>query len=121
MKKAKILIVEDEALIALELKLKIESIDFQVISVVPSGEQAVEAAKKHHPNLILMDIMLKGNVDGIQAASQIKADQDIPIIYMTGNSHLKTDKRLLATMPVAVLAKPVMEWELFEVIEQALK
>ncbi len=81
----------------------------------------VEQAVKVRPDLILLDIMLKGEIDGIEAAARIRRSSNTPIIYMTGNDHLKTEKRLLATLPIGVLSKPAMDWELFEMIEKALK
>lgn len=121
MAKAKVLIAEDEILIAVELKAKIESRDYNVVSIVPSGEEAVKTAEEKSPDLIILDIQLQGDMDGIDAADLIHKRADIPVIYMTGNDHLREDKRLLASCPSGILSKPAMDWELFEMIEKALK
>lgn len=118
MKHANILIVEDEVLIALDLKVKLESIGHKVISNVFSGEEAVVLAEKIRPDLILFDIRLKGKIDGIEAATRIRQKSSVPIIYMTGNDHLRADKNLLATKPVGILSKPAEDWELFDMIDK---
>jgi len=116
----KILIVEDESIAALELMTRLQSKGFKDVKIVSSGEQAVEMADQTDYNLILMDIMLAGQIDGIEAATQIRSHKKIPIIYITGNTHYKTEERLLATRPIEVLIKPVADWRLFEIIDQAL-
>ncbi len=79
----KILVVEDEALTALELQKKLVSWGYDVIDIVSSGEKALEKALALKPDLILMDILLKGNMTGIDAAREIKNKMEIPIIYLT--------------------------------------
>jgi len=116
----KILIVEDESIAALELMTRLQSKGFKDVKIVSSGEQAVEMADQTDYNLILMDIMLAGQIDGIEAATQIRSHNEIPIIYVTGNTNYKSDDRLLATHPIEVLIKPVQDWQLFEMIGKAL-
>ena len=118
--KYKILIVEDEAIVAIDLEMKLQSQGYANVNIAYSGEDAVKFAKLNNPNLILMDIKLGGNIDGIEAAKQILEFSQIPIIYITGNSDYVSDDRLLATQPVEVLVKPVAEWKLFEVIEKVI-
>ena len=121
MQKEKILIVEDELILAMELEMRLQSKNFCNIKIVTKGEQAVKSAKSFQPDVILMDIMLSGVINGIEAATQILAHKKIPIIYITGNDHLKEDTKLLATNPIAVLGKPLSDWKLFESIDKALK
>ena len=118
--KYKILIVEDEAIVAIDLEMKLQSQGYANVNIAYSGEDAVKFAKLNNPNLILMDIKLGGNIDGIEAAKQILEFSQIPIIYITGNSDYVSDDRLLATQPVEVFIKPVAAWKLFEVIEKVI-
>ncbi len=120
MKNIKILVVEDESIIALELKMKLLTKGYESVYLASSGEKAVELANEIIPDLILMDIVLRGNIDGIEAATQIKAKRDIPIIYITGNSHLATDKRLIKTNPIQVLTKPTIDEALYKAIREAI-
>lgn len=120
MKKQKILIVEDESILALELTIKLREQNFEDFQIVSSGEDAIEVAKKYKPNIILMDIMLRGKLNGIQAAIAIHHFSNVPIIYITANDHLKDDEQLIATKPVAVLSKPCSDCALFEALEKAL-
>ena len=119
MAKLNILIVEDEALIALELKILIENAGYSVIDTVQSGLEAIKICEKTHADLILMDIILKGDIDGIEAAGIIKSEKNIPIIYLSGNSDYKNSQRLLATKPCAFISKPILEHVLVEVIEKS--
>ncbi len=121
MQKVKILIVEDELILAMDLEMRLQSKNFNSIKIVTNGEQAIKSAKSFQPNVILMDIMLPGVMNGIDAAKQILTFNHIPIIYITGNDHLKENAKLLATNPIAILGKPLSDWELFESIEKALK
>ncbi|OQX95733.1 hypothetical protein B6I21_03890 [candidate division KSB1 bacterium 4572_119] len=106
MKNAKILILDDNSIIALALKTQLESHGYNDISVVSTGEQAVEIAKHWQPNIIFADIQLNGSIDGIEAVSQIRTRQEISVIYITGDVDLKHDQRLIATKPAATIEKP---------------
>lgn len=119
MKKERILIVEDELILAMELEMRLQDEGFHNIKCTSTGEEAVELATSFKPGVILMDIMLKGVINGIEAAKLIIQINKIPIIYITGNDHLKKDEQLLATKPIAVLGKPLSDCELFEAIEKA--
>ena len=116
-----ILIVEDELILAMELEMKLQHQGFNKIKIISTGEEAIVLARSYKPGLIIMDIMLKGKINGIEAASLILAHKKIPLIYITGNSHLKEDAKLLATHPIEVLSKPLSDWELFNSIKKALK
>ena len=118
MQDIKILIVEDEYIIAMDLKMRLQSEGYQFVHT-DSGEQAVELAATFHLDLILMDIMLNGKLNGIEAAERILSQRKIPLIYLSSNSHLRSNQQLINTHPVAVLAKPVEDYKLFDMIEKA--
>jgi len=120
MTKERILVVEDEVLVAEELREDLEELGYSVAGVVGSGESAVRAVSENRPDLILMDVRLEGDVDGIEAARQIQAKFDVPIIYLTAYSDQETLKRAAATSPAAYLIKPFNERELEANIALAL-
>jgi len=103
----KILIVEDEAIIALNLKRTLETMGHQVLPVAASMEKAVENARFGNPDLILMDILLKGEGTGIDAAYEIRGFCKVPIIFLTGNAFPLTDVELVETRPCEVYSKPL--------------
>ena len=109
------IIVEDEIIIALELKLLLEELAIEANHIVASAAQAIELVKKEKPDLILMDILLRGTGDGIYAAQEIRKYSDIPIIFVTGNTHLLSSEILNKLQPCDSLSKPVSEWSLKEV------
>jgi len=113
----KILIVEDESIVALELKDRLEKLGYQVIATVSTGEKAIKTTEEKNPDLILMDIHLKGNMDGITAAKHIK---NTPIIYLTAYADTETLNRARITTPYAYIVKPFEERELQSNIEIAL-
>ena len=84
----RILVVEDDYMISEGIKTRLDMLDYIVIGPVASGEKAISAAKKEKPDLVLMDIMLNGEIDGIQAAENIRENCDIPIVYLTAFSYL---------------------------------
>ena len=106
MNKTKILIVEDELITAESLSMDLQKLDYQVVGIVSSGEKAINKALETNPNLILMDIMLRGEIDGITAAEIIKKSLNIPIIYLTAYADLKTLERAKSTQPYGYLVKP---------------
>lgn len=117
---AKILVVEDEFVIAQDLKMTIEGFGYQVIDVVSTGEDAVIKASELDPDLIMMDIMLEGDMDGIEAAEIIHQHNDVPIIYLTAYADTSTLVRAKASRPEAYLLKPWDERELQNTIKMAL-
>lgn len=116
-----ILVVEDETIIALNLKENLESLGYSVVALAKSGEKAIEKARELHPNLVLMDIRIKGHIDGIEAAQQIWEYLSIPVIYITGHSDQNTLERAKITAPFGYILKPVKERELSVAIEIALQ
>lgn len=120
MGKAQVMVVEDEGVVALSLEKKLIELGYDVPAVVASGEEAIRQALASKPDIILMDIMLKGATDGIAAASRIRDDLDVPVVYLTAYSDSKTIERAKATQPYSYLIKPFNERELFATIEMAL-
>ncbi len=121
MLKHNILIVEDEAIIAKDLQLTLERLGYRVAGTTASGEVAIEMACRHLPDLVLMDIVLKGQLDGIEAAAQIRESLGIPAIYLTAYADKATMERAKLTEPLGYLLKPFEERELYTVVEAALQ
>src|SRR3990172_1629174 len=99
MKKPGILVVEDEELTALALQLSLEDMGYEVLQKISSGEAAIDVVKAQRPDLVLMDIYLDGQINGIEAARKIRGIYDIPIVYMTANSDSKTMQEAKLTQP----------------------
>ena len=120
MAKSKIMIVEDEWITADDIRMSLESLGFIVTSVSSSGDEAIQNAEKDKPDLVLMDIMLKGEMDGIEAASHIRARYNIPIIYLTAFADEKILERARMTEPFGYIVKPFVNEDLKISIEIAL-
>ncbi len=114
-----LLIVEDESITALEMQKMLESWNYNILSVVSTGEAAIEEVKSSHPDLILMDVILKGDMDGVEAASRIKEFTDTPILYITALESVDVT-RLKKTKGMGYLVKPISEGELRHNIEIAI-
>ena len=125
---AKILVVEDERITAEDIKSGLEFAGYTVPAIVSSGEDAIEKAGELKPDLVLMDIKLKGEMDGIEAAGQIRVRYDIPVIYLTAYSDESTVQRAKVTEPsgyilkerTGLIKKPFEESELHTAIEITL-
>jgi DNA-binding LytR/AlgR family response regulator len=102
----KILIVEDDMLIAANISLQLTKLGYEVCGIVPRGEEAVAHVRMNPPDLILMDINLKGAVNGIAAAKTIRQIKSIPIVYLTANNDEATFARARETHPSAFISKP---------------
>jgi PAS domain S-box-containing protein len=118
--KLKILLVEDEAIVAMDVQERLRSLGYTVPAVASTGKAAIQKAAEAQPDLVLMDIKLKGGMDGIQAADEIRGRFDIPIVYLTALSDEATLQRAKATGPFGYLRKPFDEGELRTAIEIAL-
>ena len=116
----KILIVEDSALVALEISETLKNLGYNVVGEAASGLEAIEMARDLKPDLILMDIILKGDMDGIEAADRIYSNYDIPVIYLTAHSDEATLERALKTNAFGYLIKPFNDRELYSNIEITL-
>jgi CheY-like chemotaxis protein len=120
MKTVKILVVEDEAIVALQIREKLENLGHSVCGICASGEEALTAIESALPDLVLMDIKLQGKLDGIETADQIHTMYDIPVIYMTAHSEDSLIARAKESEPYGYLLKPVALKELQITLEIAL-
>ena len=120
MSKATVLIVEDEAIIAADLANRLRGLDYEVLGISASGEEAVALAKTQRPDLVLMDIRLGGPMDGVEAAEAIRRQCDLPVVYLTAHSDRATLQRAKLTEPFGYILKPFEERELETHIEMAL-
>ena len=117
---SRILVVEDEALIAHEIETRLRAAGLEVPGVTDTGEDAVELAGKVRPDLVLMDIRLKGRMDGIEAAENIRRLYDIPVVYLTAHADRDTLERAKAAEPFGYLTKPLGWSGLLATIEIAI-
>ncbi|HYM77729.1 MAG TPA: response regulator [Candidatus Dormibacteraeota bacterium] len=115
------LIVEDEILIAEELKERLLLLGFSVIAAVDSGEEGIAIATRERPDLVLMDIRLKGKKDGVQATEEIHRQVDVPIVYLTAHSDRLTVDRAKRTDYDGFVLKPFRAGELQSTIEIAMR
>lgn len=120
MQPARIMIVEDEVVVAMELRETIQSLGYQVTGIVGDGEDAVKKAGDLSPDLILMDIQLGGKVDGIEAVHRINERHHVPVVYLTAHSDDMTLHRAKHSAPFGYLLKPFSKAELRAAIEVAL-
>ena len=105
----RIMIVEDNMIIQLDLEDMLEDAGYQVVAKASTGQEAIDMAIVNTPDLILMDIGLKGPIDGIETAECIKMESDIAIAFLSGNSDLKTSQRVLDIQAVSFIIKPINE------------
>lgn len=115
-----LLVVEDESIVAMDIKHRAEGLGYNVVGIASSGEEAIEKTKNKQPDLILMDIVLKGKMDGVQAAQVIREQFDIPVVYLTAYSDEKTLGRAKLTGPFGYIIKPFEDRELHSAVEVAL-
>jgi DNA-binding LytR/AlgR family response regulator len=120
MKKTSVLIVEDEVIIAKDLSLTLTKLGYHIAGHCASGEEAVKMAVKEQPGIILMDIMLKGDMTGIDAAREIHSKYNIPVIFITAYSDEDTINRTKASAPFGYLVKPFKTSDIRATIETAL-
>jgi CheY-like chemotaxis protein len=117
----RVLIVEDEILIAEELRERLSRFGYSVIAAVDSADEGIAIATRELPDLVLMDIRLKGEKDGVQAAKEIRQQVDIPIVYVTAYSDQQTVDRAKQTEHDAYILKPFHRSELRSTIEVAMQ
>lgn len=117
----KLLLVEDEVLIAMLIERHLESLGYKIFEHVATGQAAIDSAVARRPDIIFMDIRLPGGMDGVEAAQEIRARYDIPIIFMTGYSTPEILDRTQAVNPAAVLEKPLLPHQIEAAIELALR
>ena len=120
MDRAQVLVVEDEAVVAIDIQSKLQDLGYSVIALIRSGEEAVQTACEMRPDLILMDINLQGEMDGISAAACIQKNNSTPVVYMTAHGDSETLRRAKMTEPLGYIIKPFDEQGLRATIEVAL-
>ena len=118
--KEKILVVEDERIIACDIKHCLENFGYIVPAIIAYGEQAIAKVEELQPDLVLMDMMLKGDMNGIQAAELIINSFNIPVVFLTAYSNESTLKKAKETQPFGYILKPFEETQLITTIEIAL-
>lgn len=116
-----VLVAEDEAITALEIEELLSRHNYNVVSVVRSGEDLVKEFESMNPDIIISDIGLKGSLDGIDAAIIIHKSRDIPVIFLTGNSDDSTFHKALNAAPAAFLLKPFNENKLITSVKESVE
>ena len=120
MPQANILVVEDEPIVAKDIQMSLQRLGYAVPAMAASGEDAIRKTRESHPDLILMDIVLKGEMDGVETVNQIRKQYDVPVIYLTAYADDHTLERVKATSPAGYMLKPYQPNELRTTIELAL-
>jgi PAS domain S-box-containing protein len=120
MKNANILVVEDESIVAKDIQSRLRKFGYYVPAIASTGEEAINKVAENHPDLVLMDIRIKGDMDGVEAAKEIHERFNVPIIYLTAYADANTLARAKVTQPFGYILKPFKERELQTTIEIAL-
>ena len=113
----KLLIVEDDMIIGAKISLLLSNLGYEVTGIVPRGEEAVRHIEENQPDMVLLDVNLKGTLDGIDTAKAIQKLGDIPIIFVTANTDEATFNRAKETRPYAFISKPIKNIDLQRAIE----
>ncbi|MBK9992056.1 MAG: response regulator [Verrucomicrobia bacterium] len=119
-KPVKILITEDELIVALDLQVRLKNLGYEIVGIASSGDDALLQVEDKRPDLVLMDIILHGEMDGVETSRLIRDNFDVPVIFLTANADPQTLERAGATHPFSCLLKPFKERELKFSIEMAL-
>ena len=117
---SKILIVEDELIVATDLKKRLEDMGHEIVGIEGDGKSAIKKTVETEPDLILMDITLKGELDGIETAQQIQEDYDIPLIYLSGRNDNNTLERAKITDPSGFIIKPFIDKGIEKALEMVI-
>jgi DNA-binding LytR/AlgR family response regulator len=118
--KTKILIVEDEMVIGANISLELNKLGYEVTGIVPRGEEALVHLKEQTPDILLLDINLKGELDGVETAKEMQKTHNVPIIYLTANTDDANFNRAKETHPYAFITKPFKKLDLKRAIELTL-
>ena len=116
----KILVVEDDTIIALTIQTRLKQFGYEVVGRASTGEDALKKVKELQPDLVLMDIHIKGPMDGIQTAERVYGFYNIPVIYLTAYSDEKTLERAQKTSPFGYIVKPFNDDTLRTTIKMAI-
>lgn len=120
MSKVNVLVVEDETIVSKDIQHSLKKLGYNVVGAATTGENAIELALEKQPDLVLMDIMLKGAMSGIEAAAEIRDKQNIPVIFLTAYADESTLNKAKITEPYGYILKPFKEIDLHTSIEMAL-
>ncbi len=120
MSKTNVLVIEDESIVSKDIQHSLQKLGYNVVGAASTGERAIELAHEVSPDIILMDIMLKGDINGIDAASKIKESLQMPVIFLTAYADENTLAKAKVTEPYAYIIKPFKEVDLHTSIEMAL-
>ena len=115
-----ILVVEDEKIVSKDIQFSLKKLGYTVVATADTGEMAIEEALSKKPDLILMDIMLKGEMNGIEAATEIRKHLDVPVVYLTANTDGDTIQKAKETEPHGYIIKPFKEVDIHTTIEMAI-
>ncbi len=118
--KSKILIVEDEPIIASDIEMILEDLGYEVTGIEDNAEEAIESIENNKPDLVLLDINIEGDIDGVMLAEDINNKYKIPFVFLTSNADKMTINRVKRTKPAGFIAKPFSEKDLQSNIEIAL-
>lgn len=119
--KGTVVIVEDDMLLSLVEGKIVERLGYKVLAKAVNGREAIEKAKTHQPDVILMDISLKGDMDGIDTMKEIRTFSEVSVIYLSGNSDKHNRERARKTNPVDYLVKPISADALVQPLKKAIK
>lgn len=120
MPKTNILVVEDESIVSKDIQYSLKKLGYNVVGAAATGEKALELADEHKPDIVIMDIMLKGEMNGIETAQIIKSEHKIPVIFLTAYADESTLTKAKVTEPYGYIIKPFKEVDLHTSIEMAL-
>lgn len=119
--KGNIMVVEDEGVVSIDIRNMLKKAGYNIAAVAFQGEEAVTKAEQSSPDLILMDIGLKGEIDGIEAAKRIRDRLHIPVVFLTGFADEVTKAKAQEVNPSGFIIKPINEEELNQTLEDILK
>ena len=117
----RIMVVEDEIVISMDIDNRLKNLGYEIVCTAHSGEDAIATAREINPDLILMDIKLEGEMDGIEAAAQIRKTQDVPVVFLTAFAEEDRFDRKQKTYLYGYIPKPFRDRELYTTIENALE
>lgn len=117
----KILIVEDDMIIGAKISMQLTNLGYEVTGIIPRGEEAIVHVAQNKPDIVLLDINLKGEIDGIATATKMQETANIPIIYVTANTDEATFNRAKETRPYAFIGKPIKNLDLQRAIELTIR
>lgn len=120
MSNSRILVVEDDRLIARDIAMQLQLLGYQTLGPAHSGEQAIELANQLRPDLILMDVNLASVMDGIEAVRNIRSQLDVPIVYLSAFTDTSNLERAKQTNPAGYLTKPFIEYQLADALSAVL-